>query len=811
LWPHMWSLYTYNVFINGKRVYSYNFNIEYHMNSSGVSVLAHEFAHTLGVPDFYRYSGSYNPIGLWDLMASNTTPAQSISAYNKAKYTQWVPGLKTISYDGTYTIFPNNQNPLNHAFRINSPNATNQYFVVEYRSTAVGLTDSALPGSGLLVYRVNTSAGNGNADPPDELYVYRPNGTTTNNGNINQAFFSQQSGRTVINDTSNPRAFLVNDGNGGLNISNVGSAGESISFYVNVNNPNAVFNTPQNLQATAGNSVVELNWTAPLAVGATQSLNGFVVYRDNIAITSIITGSTYNDTTAEQFATYEYYVKAIYANPNGDSEPSNAVSITLDGLLPVVNLFAVVEYYDVYLNWDVNSYVAVTKNERLSGNNRTYGEDNIANTSRVSIQGFKVYRNNEFLYETASNEYFYNDFALAYGEYTYSVSIVYDIGESPPKETVAMVYNIAPPQNLVPTAGITSIDLTWGAPMSVEGILGYKVYRDEIAISGTTTNLFFTDSNLVNGISYKYFVTTIYVTGESEPSNMVEAALLTLLPPTNLVSDVVYYDVFLSWEMSMSHRLGSRDVTFIGFNVYRDGELLTENPIGDLNFGDVDLLPGQYVYRIVALYFEGESDAVEENVTVYELASPINLMATTDDEQGLVSLAWEAPLISSGEPASGLIGYLVHRDGVNLTEVPIVDVSFLEKELSPATYIYSVFSKYETGESIPIQIEATINPVSDFEINPHLKTELLGNFPNPFNPETHISFALAKQSDVEIDIFNVKGQKIKTLFDGVLDGGEHVLLWNGKDDFGYNVGSGIYFYRMKTNDYLTIKRMVLLK
>jgi len=101
--------------------------------------------------------------------------------------------------------------------------------------------------------------------------------------------------------------------------------------------------------------------------------------------------------------------------------------------------------------------------------------------------------------------------------------------------------------------------------------------------------------------------------------------------------------------------------------------------------------------------------------------------------------------------------------------------------------------------------------VSESDVVFPLVTELRGNFPNPFNPETTISFSLAKDSNVTIEIFNIRGQKIRTLVSNYYQIGSYNVVWNGRDDNGNQVGSGIYFYRMNTGEYQAVRRMILMK
>jgi hypothetical protein len=92
-----------------------------------------------------------------------------------------------------------------------------------------------------------------------------------------------------------------------------------------------------------------------------------------------------------------------------------------------------------------------------------------------------------------------------------------------------------------------------------------------------------------------------------------------------------------------------------------------------------------------------------------------------------------------------------------------------------------------------------------------LFTQLGSNYPNPFNPTTTISFSNPEESKIEITIYNSKGQKIKTLVNEVLSAGEHTVMWDGTDNRDTSVSSGIYFYKMKTYNYTSIKKMILLK
>jgi len=88
--------------------------------------------------------------------------------------------------------------------------------------------------------------------------------------------------------------------------------------------------------------------------------------------------------------------------------------------------------------------------------------------------------------------------------------------------------------------------------------------------------------------------------------------------------------------------------------------------------------------------------------------------------------------------------------------------------------------------------------------------KLLENYPNPFNPETVIRFELPKISLVTIQVYNTLGQKIRTLISEQRPAGIHIIKWDGKDDHGSSVSSGVYFYSMETGDFRQVRKMVLL-
>ncbi len=110
---------------------------------------------------------------------------------------------------------------------------------------------------------------------------------------------------------------------------------------------------------------------------------------------------------------------------------------------------------------------------------------------------------------------------------------------------------------------------------------------------------------------------------------------------------------------------------------------------------------------------------------------------------------------------------------------------------------------------IPILAEGVF--VSTEEPSIPLATQLKANYPNPFNPTTTISYSLADKEHVTIDVYNIKGQRITTLVNEVQEMGLYTVIWDGANLRGNIAASGIYFYRMKTDSYHKMKKMLFLK
>lgn len=101
-------------------------------------------------------------------------------------------------------------------------------------------------------------------------------------------------------------------------------------------------------------------------------------------------------------------------------------------------------------------------------------------------------------------------------------------------------------------------------------------------------------------------------------------------------------------------------------------------------------------------------------------------------------------------------------------------------------------------------------PVADESQTPAV-TGIQGNYPNPFNPETRISYSLGEAGPVELGVFDLRGRKVKTLVSADLPSGHHNIIWNGIDDAGQSVASGVYLCKLRAGGLRSCHKLVLMK
>jgi hypothetical protein len=115
------------------------------------------------------------------------------------------------------------------------------------------------------------------------------------------------------------------------------------------------------------------------------------------------------------------------------------------------------------------------------------------------------------------------------------------------------------------------------------------------------------------------------------------------------------------------------------------------------------------------------------------------------------------------------------------------------------------------GDLVLAGAKPSVESVKTGDGAPALRTALLQNTPNPFNPSTRIDFTLAQPGPALIQVFDLKGSVVATLLDGIRRAGLHSVEWRGLDDQGRRLNSGVYFYRLVAPGYTSVKKMIMIK
>ncbi|MBD8924976.1 MAG: hypothetical protein EGR89_03050 [[Eubacterium] rectale] len=249
LWAHR-SSYAGDEIWSGKKIVDYNILNTYAVYDSIIAdkagVIVHEFLHTLGFPDLYpNQEGTYCPVSKWDIMAVCSSYPQYPLAYLRHKIGGWID-INTITKSTTHLTLDLQSNANgNQAYILKSPLNENELFVVEFRKKpdvkSQDVLDSYIPGSGMVIYRINNSStGLSNFFGNTGVYVFRAPGYGDDlNGINNGSYFSKETGRTSFGNTDinvTKGALTYSDGtNSGILISNISSSsGNQMTFDVTI-------------------------------------------------------------------------------------------------------------------------------------------------------------------------------------------------------------------------------------------------------------------------------------------------------------------------------------------------------------------------------------------------------------------------------------------------------------------------------------------------------------------------------------------------------------------------------------------------
>jgi hypothetical protein len=166
----------------------------------------------------------------------------------------------------------------------------------------------------------------------------------------------------------------------------------------------------------------------------------------------------------------------------------------------------------------------------------------------------------------------------------------------------------------------------------------------------------------------------------------------------------------------------------------------------------------------------------------------------------------------SGNYAAQTSYDLLDATGTIVMRTQFSDADYIGTPMHQGNFnVYVIVTQYNATTQVTPRMLSDFNPVAnDDNVLTPMQIELIGNYPNPFNPETTIRFKMEKSAPAEVIIYNDKGQIVKT-FSTIATQGINSVVWDGKDNNGHPVASGVYLFRLKSGSYSSTKKMVLMK
>lgn len=206
--------------------------------------------------------------------------------------------------------------------------------------------------------------------------------------------------------------------------------------------------------------------------------------------------------------------------------------------------------------------------------------------------------------------------------------------------------------------------------------------------------------------------------------------------------------------------------------------------------GDLDLVIGDYDGTF--------SFHRSQRYSVANLAAPANL---SYEIVGDILLSWTEPL----NPSSPLQYYKVWLDGELQGETS--ELFWLFDPLPSGIHTASVTAQYIAGESLPASIEIIVVSSDDLVQTP----AGLSIFPNPFKALTQMRMDIPHLASASLEVFNIRGQKVKTLYKGISNPGSHLISWNGTDDSGRRLPSGTYLIKLNYGSKSISRKLLMVK
>jgi len=202
------------------------------------------------------------------------------------------------------------------------------------------------------------------------------------------------------------------------------------------------------------------------------------------------------------------------------------------------------------------------------------------------------------------------------------------------------------------------------------------------------------------------------------------------------------------------------------------------------------------------------------------LNPPTNLLIS-ESTNTTVTLKWGSPVTGETSNPSKLQSFKIYRstgspvqveEQNKIEEIGADTTTFTDSTVVIGTkYYYVVTAEYDKGESSPSNEAGIVLAVQELTNTMPETFDLLQNYPNPFNPETTIQYQLPKTARVKLVIYDLLGRLVVTLVDEVRPAGAYSVKWNGKDDLGTNLASGLYLYKLETREFVKVRKFLLVR
>jgi hypothetical protein len=198
--------------------------------------------------------------------------------------------------------------------------------------------------------------------------------------------------------------------------------------------------------------------------------------------------------------------------------------------------------------------------------------------------------------------------------------------------------------------------------------------------------------------------------------------------------------------------------------------------------------------------------------TLIYLPKPFSIAFTFNNTTRDLNISWTEPY----DPVLPAIAYRVYKrfdTGTFQYVTETTEQTYTENLPLDGAYQYYVRVRYINVEGSPSDTLSFSVPYVDNDDaqNSALVTRLNSNYPNPFNPTTTISFDLAERGRTKLSVYNLRGQLVRTLFNGQKESGRHSVVWDGRDNSNRSVSSGVYFYRLETPKHTSTRKMLMVK